>query len=51
MIKRPDDIFSSWGKKNMDDIQMATKICKNNIEMYPSQLLNNITAEWDSLGT
>ena len=38
-------------KKNMDDIQMATKICKNNIEMYPSQLLNNIAAEWEGVGT
>ena len=26
------------GKKNMEDIQMATKHFKKNIEMYPSQL-------------
>ena len=42
--------FHPQGKINMDDIQMATKICKNNIEVYPSQLLNDITAEWEGLG-
>ena len=38
-------------KQKMDYIQMATKIYKNNIEMYPSQLLNNITAEREGVGT
>jgi len=43
--------FHPRAKKNMDDIQMATKTSKKNIEMYPSKLLINITAEWEGLGT
>ena len=43
--------FHPPAKKNMDDIQMATKICMKNIEMYPSQLLDNIMSEWEGLGT